>query len=78
MHITIDEARSQLSKLIVLAEKGEEVIIEREGKPVARLIAVQRKSGSRQGGQWRGSVRMSPDFDKLPEDIGEAFGLPKK
>jgi antitoxin (DNA-binding transcriptional repressor) of toxin-antitoxin stability system len=75
---TIDEAQTQLTKLIVLAEQGEEVVIEREGKPVARLIAVRQENGVRRGGQWRGQVRIAPDFDDLPNDIGEAFGLPKK
>jgi antitoxin (DNA-binding transcriptional repressor) of toxin-antitoxin stability system len=72
---TIDEAQSQLPRLILLAEQGEEVIIAREGKPVARLIAFQEERGPRQGGQWRGRIRIAPDFDELPPDIGEAFGL---
>jgi prevent-host-death family protein len=75
---TIDEAQTQLSQLIVLAEQGEEVVIAREGKPVARLIAIRQKSGSRQGGQWRGRVRIAPDFDELPTEIGESLGLPIK
>ena len=72
---TIDEAQSQLAKLITAAEQGEEVVIARAGKPVARLLAYQRQDGPRQGGQWRGRVRVAADFDELPPDIGEAFGL---
>jgi prevent-host-death family protein len=72
---TIDEAQSQLAKLIRAAEEGEEVVIARAGKPVARLLAYERRGGPRQGGQWRGRVRIAPDFDELPSDIGEAFGL---
>jgi prevent-host-death family protein len=73
---TIDEAQSQLPQLIGLAEKGEEIIIAREGKPVARLIAYETCDEPRQGGQWRGKVQIAPDFDQLPPDIGNAFGLP--
>jgi prevent-host-death family protein len=72
---TIDEAQSQLAELILAAERGEEVIIARAGKPVAKLLPFARQDGPRQGGQWRGLVRIAPDFDELPPDIGEAFGI---
>lgn len=70
----IHEAKSQLSKLVEQAERGEEVIIARAGKPVARLVAYREDEGPRAGGQWRGRVRMADDFDELPEDIAAAFG----
>jgi prevent-host-death family protein len=72
---TIDEARAQLAELIRAAEQGEEVVIARAGKPVARLLPYERPDGPRQGGQWRGHVRIAQDFDELPQEIGEAFGL---
>ncbi len=72
---TIDEARSRLAELILAADRGEEVIIARAGTPVAKLLPLRRQDGPRQGGQWRGRVRISPDFDELPPDIGEAFGI---
>jgi prevent-host-death family protein len=72
---TIDEAQSRLAELILAAEQGEEVVIARAGKPVARLLAFERQDGPRRGGQWRGHVRIAPDFDDLPPEIGEAFGL---
>ena len=70
----IHEAKSQLSKLIEMAERGEEVIIARSGKPVARLVPYSASGESRVGGQWKGRVRISPDFDELPPDLAEAFG----
>jgi prevent-host-death family protein len=60
---TIEEARSQLAELILAAEQGEEVVIARAGKPVARLLPYERQDGPRQGGQWRGHVRIAADFD---------------
>jgi prevent-host-death family protein len=39
------EAKSQLSRLVDLAEKGEEVVIQRSGRPVARLVTVQPAAG---------------------------------
>jgi len=75
---TIDEAQSQLARLIGLAEKGEEIVIARAGKPVARLVPYRQAEGPREGGQWRGQVHVAPDFDELPPSIGEAFGLPAR
>jgi prevent-host-death family protein len=72
---TVNEAQAQLDDLIRAAEQGEEVVIARAGKPVARLLPYERQGGTRQGGQWHGRIRVSPDFDELPADIGEAFGL---
>ena len=72
---TVDEAQSKLANLIDLAERGEEVIIARAGKPVARLVPYEREGGPRQGGQWHGRIRIARDFDDLPPDFGEAFGL---
>jgi prevent-host-death family protein len=71
----IHEAKSRLSQLIEQAERGEEVIIARAGKPVAKLVPYQAKAKARRGGQWRGRVRTADDFDQLPQDIAEAFGL---
>jgi prevent-host-death family protein len=75
---TIDEAKSQLARLIGLAEKGEEIVIARAGKPVARLVPYRQVEGPREGGQWRGRVHVAPDSDELPPNIGEAFGLSAK
>jgi len=76
MEITnIHKAKSQLSKLIERAEAGEEVIIARAGKPVAKLVPYHASEAPRQGGQWKGKVRIADDFDELPEDIAAAFGI---
>ena len=73
----IHDAKSQLSKLVKRAERGEEVIIARAGKPVARLIPYHPSTVSRAGGQWKGKVRIAPDFDELPPDLADAFGASK-
>jgi prevent-host-death family protein len=77
MSITnIHEAKSRLSKLVEQAERGEEVIIARAGKPVARLVPYGADSEEpRQGGQWKGRIRFAEDFDSLPADIAEALGI---
>ena len=67
------EAKSTLSKLVERVEAGEEVQICRDGVPVARLVP-PRPQGKRVLGQWRGKVKMSPDFDApLPAEHERAW-----
>ena len=66
--VNMHEAKTRLSKLVELVEQGERVVIARNGEPVAELIPYAEKTGRRKGGQWKGQVWMSPDFDEpLPE-----------
>ncbi len=69
------EAKTKLSQLVERAEAGEDIVIARNGKPVARLVPVA-KGGSLMSvrGLWRGRVRIADDFDDLPDDVAEAFG----
>jgi len=69
----IQEARSKLSQLIARAVAGEEVIIAKAGKPIARLIPYQAKTKPRRLGVWKGRVRIAADFDELPESLQAAF-----
>lgn len=71
----IHEAKSQLSKLIDRALSGEEVIIAKAGTPVVRLVPIRRDDSPRTGGQWKGRVRIAEDFDFLPDDIADDFGM---
>ena len=76
MKITnIHEAKSQLSKLVDRALQGEEVIIARAGTPMVRLVPVSQGDSPRQGGQWKRKIRIADDFDELPADIADAFGM---
>lgn len=68
------EAKSQLSRLVDLAEGGEEVIIQRSGRPAARLVAVQRRRPVAEAfGVLRGQIELADDFDELPADFAEHF-----
>ncbi len=73
--IGMHEAKTKLSQLVARAESGEEILIARNGKPVAHLVPVTgAPSLASVRGAWRGSVRLSEDFEVLPEDIADAFG----
>lgn len=70
------EAKTKLSQLVERAQAGEEITITRNGKPVAQLVPVaETKSFASLRGIWRGQVRIADDFDELPDDIAEAFGM---
>ncbi len=76
MHITnISEAKAQLSALIENVLAGEEVIIGKAGKPVARLVRYEHREEPRHPGALKGKIKIADDFDELPEDIAEAFGM---
>lgn len=74
MKITnIHQAKTQLSQLIKQVRQGEEIIIGKAGKPVAKLVPYEPTAEPRCGGQWRGQIRIADDFDELPEDLAAAF-----
>ena len=76
MHISnISEAKAQLSALIEKVLAGEEVIIGKAGKPVARLIKYKKSPQNRRPGALKGKIKIADDFDELPEDISIAFGM---
>lgn len=71
----ISEAKAQLSALIEAVQAGEEVIIGKAGKPVARLVRYQGAAAARRPGALKGQIRIADDFDELPPDLAEAFGI---
>jgi prevent-host-death family protein len=72
--VNVHEAKTQLSQLLVRVSMGEEVVIAKAGKPVARLVALDAKQKRRTPGSAQGQVWVAPDFTApLPEDILEAF-----
>lgn len=74
----ISEAKAQLSALIEKVLAGEEVIIGKAGKPVAKLVRYEKNMHARRPGALRGKIKIANDFDELPEDISKAFGMKSK
>lgn len=71
----ISDAEAQLSVLIERVLAGEEVIIGRAGKPVAKLVPIEGPATVRRPGALKGLIRIADDFDQLPADLCVAFGL---
>jgi prevent-host-death family protein len=67
------EAKTHLSRLAERASQGEEIVIARNGRPVARLVAMPERRPIRQG--WaKGEIEIHDNFDDpLPEDIQKYF-----
>ncbi len=69
--VNVYEAKTQLSKLLEEVEGGGEVVIARNGKPVARLVPLQRSRPDRVPGGWEGKVWIADDFDDQGGEWGE-------
>jgi prevent-host-death family protein len=68
--VNIFEAKTHLSKLIEKAEKGEEVIIARAGKPVVRLTKLEPEKRKIVFGLLKGKIHIADDFDApLPPEV---------
>jgi prevent-host-death family protein len=73
VQVNIYEAKTRLSQLVDQAVEGEDVVIARNGTPIARLVPIQRPAVHRQPGAWKGKGRVAPDFDETPEELVELF-----
>jgi len=72
--VNVYEAKTHLSQLLDRAAAGEEIVIARAGRPVARLVALAEPTPlPRTPGGWHGKVSIAPDFDELPTEIEAAF-----
>ena len=72
--VNVHEAKTKLSELLKKVEAGEEIVIARAGKPVARLVPASAPHSKRMLGTARGLVRISDDFnDPLPEELLKEF-----
>lgn len=72
--INIHQAKTHLSRLLDRAAAGEEIVIARAGKPLARLVPLEPDGPPRVLGVWAGQVSIAADFDDLPDDLAAAFG----
>lgn len=71
--VNTHEAKSRLSELIREAEAGSDVIVARNGRPVAKIIAWPPARGRRVLGSWTGRVRIRDDIVGSDEEINDLF-----
>lgn len=71
--VNMHEAKTHLSRLVEEAAAGEEIVIARAGKPVARLLPYVERREPRKPGRWAGKVWFSPDYDEADKEIEKLF-----
>lgn len=72
--VNIHDAKSNLSRLLIRVESGEEIIIAKAGKPIARLIPYTKKTEKRKPGTAKGQIIINDSFyEPLPDFILEKF-----
>jgi prevent-host-death family protein len=64
------DAKSSLSRLVKRAASGEEILIAKNGKPVARLTRLSSRKSAALVGAFAGKLHMADDFDSIPPDFG--------
>jgi prevent-host-death family protein len=72
--VNVHDAKTNLSKLLAQVEAGEEVVIGRNGVPVARLVKIADATRRRRrSGALKGRIWISPDIDELDAEIERSF-----
>ncbi len=73
--VNIHEAKTQLSKLVDRASKGETFVIAKAGKPLVKVTAIDAPAAPQRLGFMKGEIAVPDDFDKMGEaEIAELFG----
>jgi len=74
MEFNVHEAKTHFSKLLAKVEAGEEVVIARAGKPVAKLVPVVENKIKRRLGTAKGQIVVPDDFNEaLPKEVEDSF-----
>ena len=74
MEVNIHEAKTHLSRLLAKVAAGEEIVIAKAGKPIARLVPIPNARRKRTLGSAEGDFIVPDDFnDPLPKDVEESF-----
>ena len=71
--INVHAAKTNLSRLLERAEAGEEIVIGRAGKPIAKLVPYRSDRPKRVFGRLKGQIRILPGFDEVDAEIEREF-----
>jgi prevent-host-death family protein len=74
--VNVHEAKTHLSRLLAEVEKGHEIVLARDGKPIAKLVPFRPKRNRITFGDFKGRIHVPDDFDApLPDELLEEWGL---
>lgn len=71
----ITQVKAELSALVEQVIRGNEILIGKSGKPVAKIVPYIGGAKERVPGALKGKIIIHDDFDQLPDDIAESFGI---
>lgn len=74
LEVTVQQAAAQMEELLDRATAGEEIVMVRSGRPVARLVPIPPRAAPRVPGRFAGKIVVSGDFNApLPNDLLDEF-----
>ncbi len=73
--LTLTEAKAKFSDIVERAMHGEEIIVTKMGKPVAKIVRYEPARSHRRLGLFAGQIEIAADFDEWPEDIARKLGI---
>lgn len=73
--VTLSDAKARFSEIVERAIQGEEFIVTRMGKPVAKVVRYGTRDQPKKLGDLAGQIQISEDFDEWPPDLEEALGI---
>jgi prevent-host-death family protein len=71
--VNVHDAKTHLSRLLERAERGEEIVIARAGKPVARLVPLAPEPSERRPGYLKGRIVIHPSFYEPDPELERLF-----
>ncbi|MET7642788.1 type II toxin-antitoxin system prevent-host-death family antitoxin [Streptomyces sp. NPDC005426] len=71
----VHEAKTHLSRILEQVATGEEVVISKAGEPVAKVVPLRARVKRTGRGSLEGRIHIAHDFDELPADVADAFGM---
>ena len=72
--VNIHEAKTHLSRLLARVVRGEEIVLAKAGRPIAKIVPLVPRLGRRVPGTARGRIVIAPDFDApLPKELQKRF-----
>jgi prevent-host-death family protein len=72
--VSIHDAKTHFSRLVARAEAGEEIVVRRGSKPVAKLVGYAAPAAARKPGRLRGRIVLAEDFGATPPDFAGYVG----
>ena len=73
--VNIHEAKTQLSKLVDRASKGESFIIAKAGKPMVKVVPIEAKKKPQRVGFMKGEINVPDDINAGDAEIAKLFGI---